>query len=103
MRLLHFAVRYAQCITPGPALAVQPATTATAQGCASCPLHPLKQTQIGCRSPLVAVLAGDEGGHGLIRGARLHLVVRALALLAAAALELVRAGLARLACEADGV
>ncbi len=37
-----------------------------------------------------AVCASDKGSHGLIGAARLHLVVLALALLALAALELIR-------------
>jgi len=39
---------------------------------------------------IVAHSTGDKSSHGLIRGARLQLVVRALAVLALAAQELVR-------------
>ena len=50
--------------------------------------------------PVVAVDAGHERGHGLVGAPRLQLVVRALALLALAALERVRGGF--LALPADG-
>ena len=42
--------------------------------------------------PVSAFVAEDEGGHGLVGGPRLDLVVRAVLLLALAALQQVRVG-----------
>ena len=42
--------------------------------------------------PVAALVAEDEGGHGLVGGARLDLVVGAVLLLALAALQQVRLG-----------